>query len=501
MSRYALLVCRDQDLASAIQDRLQDGLSRSGNALIVDHSRNAADAKNRLSGHPYHLLVTESEIPADRSAPLNPQAHDGVALVREVQSAGIPSVVLATSVSGALLEETQRLDRCYLALQGEEHWDDRLLRQCEEALQLTPPLPKPSEETHVAEAEIVVNLAEEKWTYKLEGFGFPYEATGSLQIQQDAIAELQELSEKIGENDPTWESKLHEAGSKLMEQIFKNNAEFNSRFSRLVGMVGKERNVKIEFVVDQTIQGVALESVLEIEGRNYWMLQAPVYRKFRKHEAYPLFATEAENRTPIRCLIIEANVSGDLDVRGQSISLADIANVGRETEWLRCYLEQNRAQFNIGCIEHVKQARPGQTFLETVSQLGRGKQWDLVHYAGHSYYQNAQGGFLFLPGDQPEIVTAELFSLKLERPRFVYLSCCQSSQAPFVFTLAEKNAGAILGFRWDIEDNEAFDYAKIFYRALFETDHKLEYAFLRARQDMHGRYEQNKIWASPILMM
>ncbi len=76
--------------------------------------------------------------------------------------------------------------------------------------------------------------------------------------------------------------------------------------------------------------------------------------------------------------------------------------------------------------------------------------------------------------------------------------------ADLVFQLAKNNVPAVMGFRWDIEDDKALEFTKSFYEHLFNDDRSLdslEYAFLEARQEMHSEYESNRIWASPMLVM
>jgi hypothetical protein len=126
-----------------------------------------------------------------------------------------------------------------------------------------------------------------------------------------------------------------------------------------------------------------------------------------------------------------------------------------------------------------------------------------VHYAGHSLYAEDKTGYVFFPGEKfAEAVKIDVFSqhLRNAQVRFVYLSSCQSSEDDFVFQLANNLVPAILGFRWKIDDNKAKDYALKFYEYLFKH-RSLEQAFLEARRYVHDKYEDNRIWALPLLIL
>ena len=110
---------------------------------------------------------------------------------------------------------------------------------------------------------------------------------------------------------------------------------------------------------------------------------------------------------------------------------------------------------------------------------------------------------MFFPGkNYAEPLNIEDFSqlLRLAQVRFVYLSSCQSSEDDFVFQLANRGIPAILGFRWEIDDDKAKEYALRFYKYLIKHL-SLEQAFLEARAYIHHKYEDNRIWASPLLIL
>jgi CHAT domain-containing protein len=134
------------------------------------------------------------------------------------------------------------------------------------------------------------------------------------------------------------------------------------------------------------------------------------------------------------------------------------------------------------------------------------ERFDIVHFAGHSITTTDGLTFLILPGMQPgeaEQLVAESFANLASKAgaRLVYLSSCHGSSANSVATLAQRDVPCVLGFRWDVDDADAADFAARFYEGLFEKGLSICKAF---RDACFGGYklpdvETSHIWVSPIL--
>ena len=115
--------------------------------------------------------------------------------------------------------------------------------------------------------------------------------------------------------------------------------------------------------------------------------------------------------------------------------------------------------------------------------------WHLVHFAGHSYYDETdKKGYVLVPerlSTGPCRSKQGILCLAFgDVPRFVYLSSCESSADEFVFELANAGIPAVAGFRWGVTEDSAFDYAMSFYGHLFK-ERSLEVAFWKAREGAH----------------
>jgi len=220
-----------------------------------------------------------------------------------------------------------------------------------------------------------------------------------------------------------------------------------------------------------------------------------------------LFNGRGRGKEPFNALIIESpaeGVVGNLkDSAGRPLQLDTLANVTEEADAVEKILA--------GKAVRLRRIRPqdtpaGSTFKTFVKDVLGSDQWDWVHYAGHSHYDEATGkGYLLFPGEYVDALDIELFNTYLDRAktRFLYLSGCKSSEAGFVFELARLQIPGVLGFRWPINDWAALEFARTFYQCLFEKGGtpRLDSAFLSTRCAIRDAYKQDKIWASAMLIL
>jgi hypothetical protein len=336
-----------------------------------------------------------------------------------------------------------------------------------------------------------------------------------LELTTESIA-LQEHVKK-GE----WQSKLQGIGEKLMEHIFFQDRKFTALFWRTVSEVGGLGNTRIRFIVEKEVYPIALEAIYgphEQFEEDYWMLHAPIYRTIQESGAWgrPLFHDEDQTKGPLNILIIESPTEGESDIGGLKVPLGRLMNVKAECGFLKNYRsspEYSRG-VRIGEVEVIPRPGDRRPFVDQLREtLERGNRvWNIVHYSGHSYFDpRTMKGYVFFPGGEDErgeplikVMDLEILSvwLRTAKPNLVFLSSCHSSEAGFVFALASKNIPAIVGFRWDVRDDMAAEYTRVFYRLLFGGEaHSLDDVFLKSRQQIYSQYRNDPIWAAPILVM
>jgi hypothetical protein len=232
------------------------------------------------------------------------------------------------------------------------------------------------------------------------------------------------------------------------------------------------------------------------------MLSAPISRRLSLKEP-SVGGLLFEGGQKIHCLIVDGTTSGLVQDQDVDICLRTIPNVSRECDWLGDWLDRKRMDFNIGDVKLLRAQPGGAPLAQQVKDALESRDWGIIHFGGHSHYNTRNDvGYVFFPGVEDgliEKVELKRFSDWLRRVTFIYFSSCDSGAGPFVFGLANRRVPNILGFRWEINDPLAFEYAREFYKTLFEQ-RSLDQAFLKARQQMYGLHPDDRIWAAPILI-
>jgi hypothetical protein len=340
-----------------------------------------------------------------------------------------------------------------------------------------------------------------------------YSGSGKYDIDYGDLKKLADMARDIENCDyPTWVNLLQIIGNDLTKRIISANGTFSMHCWQAIGHAKGIENARLRFTTGRDVHPIALEALMvpDEEESGFWMLKSPVIRRLSAEgRRWPLFEDEGTRSGPLNCLIIEADTEGYVPGLKR---LKKLENVTEECRWLRSFLagdEEEKPRFAFERVEHVRAAElpAGRSFKQHVKKrLTDGPCWHVVHYGGHSQYDQAEGrGYVFFPGRTIAKVDIKEFATWLNRAeaRFVFLSSCHSSEADIAFELAHNRVPAILGFRWDVDDDKAEEHAKIFYTELLggPCARPLEEALLRARQEMHGRFQSNRIWAAPMMIM
>ena len=367
-------------------------------------------------------------------------------------------------------------------------------------------------------------------TFHVIGEGNPIDCKPTvIQVDSGKVEDLLDLSrhmEKLANKDDyaEWERQFRIIGRQLGDVLLKDPG-FLERFSTLSGMAGGLEKFRIRFKVKRSAHPVIWEALAERrdKGCDYWMLKAPIYRSVWTTDDVlvyqaPLFQ-DAINH-PHNCLIIQSDIGDNYVPRvGRQFDL--LRNIEGEANFLEEFL---KGQEVVGEVRKIPQKGEICTQERVKRCLTEEGPWDIVHYAGHSYFgpcreEGEEGarwtdrkeGLLLFPGEGNGAVThvrSELFSkwLRDAKTRFIYLSSCRSSEEDFLYELADYGIPSALGFRWDIKDELAEEHTKAFYKNLLECL-SLEYAFLKTRREMHVKYHENyqekqeNIWAAPVLIL
>jgi hypothetical protein len=507
-----LIVHPDADMLdlmdTAIRDKFPD--------LNTVGVRNLARAKDQCRAEacdPFSLVIVNSSIAVDTKTPRNDAENQGIELLQSLPSVGhadVPTILIAPSVTNELLASVQQLRNCSLLLMDHSAgFEEALLSAIARSLGTL-------QEQEPAQVKVVVSLNLEKQTfeYEMKGVGFTY-STPRAPLQVDALGfkRLLNRSRRAGDNPDDWEQELLEIGQDLGTLLLYGNPGFLRELHDAQAKAGGSERKSICFDIDRSVYPAALEALTEPGEERFWMLQVPMYRRLTRLGQSALDRTVLFHKRaprgpePFSALIIESPASGPVenltDKQGKRLFLKPLENVKEECDAVEAALSKRASPLRRIRPEDVPEGSSFKTYVRDVLKEGN---WDLVHYAGHSYYdESSSKGYLLLPGPFVEELEVELFNTYLDhaRTRFVYLSGCQSSETGFVFEFARLQIPGVLGFRWPIHDQAALDFAKHFYENLFSKSAApcLERAFTATRCAIREIHKQDKIWAAAMLIL
>lgn len=476
-------------------------------------SRRDADELLEVAS-PFDLIVAHLDIPADgRSCP-DETADRGLEFLKAVEAKGtsVPSILLVDSINGRLLSKARDLLRCEVVETGVS-LDEDLGKAIEKVLDKQ--APGGGAQKPICTATVEITIDRDLMTYTVRCIGSQqYYYPGRRNVESSRFEKLARETKRIERihTYPDWVEALRDVGGDLTELLIKSDGEFSMHLGIARGLargIAGAENLRIRFSIDRDVHPIALEALVKPEARDqFWMLEVPVSRKLKMPAwRLPLFQDEETRKGPLNCLIIESDVGGYVP---ELKNLSELKHVTAECAWLEHFLKETkgsnrRTQFQR--VERISRASiNGTSFKERVRELlSDGTEWHVVHYGGHSYYdERRQTGYVFFPGGsgiEPLDLTDFAAWLKTARASFVFLSSCQSSHDVFAFELARKEVPAILGFHWEIDDCAAKEHTQTFYSELLSGEPSLELAFQKTRSRMYEASKENMIWAAPIMIL
>ena len=488
-----------------------------GHESVIHGAGNVKEAKSNMQMRGdagYDFLVCHVHIPEDRKTPVNTAEKRGLLLLQEFRNegTGVPCVLIA--LDNKIHREVQRMKNVEFIEDGTEIMYEDLQELCRRFLLEEGPQAGTQGPKDLPKGKVNIYLKPKgNFITTMRGINFKFDPPPDyFQIDMEKITALIDQSHNIEQADD-WKDKLHTIGEKILKELFEQNRKFYEKFNYLKMKVCDEKNITICFDVEENIYPLVLEAVLN-ERKDYCMLQSPLFRSVKMGDQIGerpeiLFVDNVNERPPINCLIIAADATGEVVDEninnGIKFYLPPLPEVLNETHSICDYLHCNKKKFK---INHVDLVVPKQNsdFWNDLKACLTNRTWDLIHYAGHSYFDPvSKTGYFFYPGKEtPLPVKSDNFCHTLRyrnKTQMIYLSSCQSSGADFVLRLAQQLIPAIIGFRWPIDDDKATEYAMFLYENLFEKNKSLPDAFLETRREISEKHFDNSIWAAAMLII
>lgn len=523
MDKSILIVHQDPEMILAIRDIIDNVSRGKGCEFVVRHAKTQMAAADLARTKTFDLVIVGLEIALDDTPqqPAGEHSKGGQDLIRTLRQIkdDMAAILITGHLDDDIYDFTEEED-VSLAREG-KHFTELLIDKIEKSLLAS----GTGKTRHIVELEITLNR-DGLCLYQIQREGLAMTKPRLLDVSPELLNDLVEKSRDVHvlDNDKkTWKRDLREIGESLLEELFSkktnNNAAFLREFSMLEGAVHGLENIRIRFVVEETLHPIALEALKEKEQQKFWMLTTPIYRRLERPiesiglDPKGLFQDEETRTRPINILIINANVPEDVylvdEERKLDLKIKHLKNLEQEVKSLdELFRNLKDKRGRIGNIRILEEATipAGTTFAEEIEQTLKSGNWHIVHYGGHTHFNSTDKvGYVFLPSKvfkKVEPIKIETFALWLrDCARFVFLSSCTSAEQAFMFRLASQGVSAIMGFLWSVEDQMARDFAESFYTYLFSGEEQsLEYAYWRAKVDMYDRHEDNPIWATPVLV-
>ena len=467
----------------------------------LDIARDEEEALRKLrdadrSGTSYHALAAWAELAPNPAAPIQP--NGGIQLVETARRGGFTGAlfVLLPQLSPDLQRRHSGLDI------------EQAVLDCEFPRWFAERINAGSLREPVLEVTIEAKSDIGEWGYTLRGVNFPFKPlSGTIAVGAATYKVLRQLSRELDyEVADDWQEKLGSVGGLLAQQLFDvRHGPLGTHLLEGMRRAGGLRNTIVRFVVEKSLYPIAFETINEPERHtDHWMLHAPVYRRFGAETGQPAAFSDGFRKRDV--LILCADTHGRVnDVPGAAtFPLDKVKAVRRECTNLKKFFDRNRASFGLGAVKLIPE-RPTEHLTPELLNSALTKSWDIVHYAGHAYYDGVEG-YLFATKNskakpRPTAVAIKDVAPFLVNTPLVYLSSCESMTTEFAFELASRKVPAVLGFRCAVDDAPAREHSESFYKHLFAT-RSVERAFFNTRREMHAKFRSSsRIWAAAMLVL
>jgi hypothetical protein len=459
-------------------------------------------------------LDTEVSSPVDRDAPT------ALEFLKEVRGGddAPPCVLLVSTLDTArasALGDTRNIELVVTGATLPEDLAAAARRLLDQPLKAPP----------VAPLDVDITLAGRIGTWHLFQPGIGFGDNGVINIDKQSLRDLVEKSELVPAIKP--ESAEHaarlirELGRRLYSCVLDDRSGQRSLGEAI--FYATERlntlgNARLRFEVHDDASKIIVETLARPSARDngdddntdddeLWSLRLPIFRRAPGREGNsPLFKDEASRLGPVSCLVVvgdtgEFSVGDPIDSGFHALPGAD-----DEIEWLVPYLNQPR--FGLAPVTVMRAADyPEGQFSAALQQALVSRNWQLVHYTGHSQVdKDRQKAYLVLGPHRDDLLNIDTFARCAANAQFVFLNSCESADERFVRRLVENNVPAVAGYTWPIPDAVAATFSKQFYQRLFPQDGPhtrgfIEYSFMHARNALYQLYRGEAPWTAPVLFM
>jgi hypothetical protein len=532
---WQLVVHDSGEMAEMLMHTVGAKLQTLGRAAHTRHARNIDDAQAQLARHGIagcSVVIVGSATPQDASASVALSGREPMLRFVERlkdERADIPVVVISATPDERLASFLGEY-RATALVKMDSQFSGELARRVGEFHGERASASAPAS----GRLRFDLHLHGRQATWQISRSGDdPFFQSGELYIddelmervlfQSDDMERRVRADHLFGEpRNDAWLKALKMLSQDLSRLIFDGsvpNINCWETFLKHRERAGGIDRARIHVTVDSKTHPLLVEALRDRTAADpeYWMLRAPVLRRYQ-HAARrrPLFKDAERRADPINCLIVEADPRGG-NVPEYRAVLEPLPHTKLEAESIVKVLRaagmrvapkhaaEPIAGGAPGCYEHLRLESVRGDLGDALSRKLKERPWHLLHFCGHVVAGDGLAPGLVLVPEPGGVIPVASLAAQLGGAQFVYLSSCRSASAKVVLQAVEQFVPAVLGFQWIIEDQAAAAFAKAFYEALFDRTgtgfRYLEYAFLLARRAVYERDPHRPGWVAPALVM
>ncbi len=323
----------------------------------------------------------------------------------------------------------------------------------------------------------------------------------------EALAEQVDAARRIGTKPlQNWLARSKQAGTALFRE-FVIEPIGKHLFSQMERAAGGLEGLSFRFVLnDASFFAAPFEaSVRAEENGPFVLLYSPVVRRLEPQVRIRETPPSARMERGAKVLFVRSQVAEQDWVEYEGKYFEPLPHIEIEKNYLS---EIEGIHFSYVDLLDVPPGEASKCLLATIDDI----KPDILHYAGHTMNlrvrtPSQKNVTLILPGETPrnamglpleKIANSE----GLRRTKLVYLSTCRGISVDSSEQLVRYGIPYTLGFRWNVEDKRAADFAKVFYHELEKTQ-SICLAFRMACFESWRQLDyddQSPIWISPILI-
>jgi hypothetical protein len=521
-----LFVSADMDLLSAISSEWG-----TINFLAKDAS-SALKNQALLTAPPGTILVLDAQVPQTAASPPDRQEKAAMGLLRDLRKNGIniPTLVITLlSVGTSDLYDYCSPENNAIALPL-QHFNRQTAAAFIHMLEPRRTLAQPTWD--VIEVEVKHDSAK----------CFLGSRGGTTMIEWSHAPSRNRMAEKLAFEytnpnfKPGWARTIHMHGALLFNDLVISTLG-RGFFAHLELAAGGLEKLAFRFRVDDTtlysapFEAAVRESGQPLSGDDddfnqhpFVLVNAPITRRMKgitlrtapaaavPHPARLLFIRSQVCENPAGATdsdVVEVRETdrNDGHTRVKQLEFRKLDNINRELKCLQTLKADNPAIFSmeeLDLSQHCSSRSAEKVLRQTLSE----SHFDVVHFAGHSITTKNSLTLLILPSNrlgEADSMAVHAFAegVAAANARLVYLSSCQGSSANTVASLGQRGVPHVLGFRWNVDDERAAEFARLFYSDLFGPESAMISSAFRAA--CRGVYKPEQveasspIWASPVL--